>query len=145
MKYLVLASLYDDLNQGWIWITSSGFEPRSIVKIKNKKSGDVTYCECLKIDKNYRTIYNNPPRKDIEHHNHTITMNQWYRKRLGIAETNYIYDLEIKPANCFYGKLRANFQHPQIVVRLATLLALFSIILGILSMILGIISICKST
>jgi len=56
MNYWVLAALYDDLNQGWIWITSTGFKPRSIVRIKNTKSKKKIYCECLQIDENYRNI-----------------------------------------------------------------------------------------
>jgi len=143
MQYFVLAALYNDINQGWIWITSTGFKPRSIVKIKNLHNGKNVYCECLQIDENYKTIYNQSPRKSIEDNIHTITMNEWYRKRLGITNTKSYYDLVIKPANCLCGKLVANFQHPQIVVRLATWLALISVILGILSIILGIVSICK--
>jgi len=143
MNYWVLAALYDDLNQGWIWITSTGFKPRSIVRIKNTKSKKKIYCECLQIDENYRNIYNKSPRKTIENNIATITINEWYRRRLGDIKTREYYDLEIKPANCLCGKLLANFQHPQIVVRLATWLALISVILGILGITLGIVSICK--
>jgi hypothetical protein len=39
MDYRVLASLRDDLNQGWVWLTNSGLDSRSVVKITNKKNG----------------------------------------------------------------------------------------------------------
>lgn len=144
MKYLVLASLYDDLNQGWVWMTNSGLESRSIVKITNKKNNEKVFCECLNIDRNYMTLYNNPPRKIIEKGIATITINEWYRKKLGGIETKIIHELEIKAANGWCGKIRANLQHPQNVVRMATLLALISVVLGVLSAALGVISICLS-
>lgn len=144
MTYLILAALYEELNQGWIWITNLDYKPRSIVRIKSTKSKKKIYCECLQIDDNYINIYNKPSRKEIENNIPTITMNEWYRKRLGITNTKYYYDLEIKPSNCLWGKLCANLQHPQIVVRMATVLALCSVGLGILSLILGLVSICLS-
>lgn len=61
MEYRVLAAIRDDLNQGWVWVTNSGLDSRSVVKITNKKNGKSVYCECLEIDDNYLLNYNNPP------------------------------------------------------------------------------------
>ena len=38
MEYRVLAALRDELNQGWVWVTNSGLESRSVVKITNLKN-----------------------------------------------------------------------------------------------------------
>lgn len=128
----MLASLRDELNQGWVWLTNSGLESRSVVKIKNVKTNKTIYCECLEIDDNYTFVYNNPPREYIDKNIATITISSWYRKRLGGINTKTNQELEIKAANGWVGKLRANLQHPQVVVRMATWLALISVGLGAL-------------
>jgi hypothetical protein len=117
---------------------NSGFESRSVVNIKNIKNNLSIYCECLEIDKNYKFVYNNPPRENIEDNRPTITMNGWYRKRLGGLQTKIPHELEIRAANGWYGKLRANLQHPQVVVRLATWLAIISVGLGVLGVCLSV-------
>lgn len=132
MEYRVLASLRDELNQGWVWVTNSGLESRSVVKITNKKTNKTIYCECLEIDENYIFVYNNPPRENIDKNKATITISAWYRKRLGGINTKTNQELEIRTANSWVGKLRANLQHPQVVVRMATWLALISVGLGTL-------------
>lgn len=133
MGYRVLASLRDELNQGWVWATNSGLDSRSIVKITNKKNNKFIYCECLEIDDNYIFAYNISPRESIDKDKPTITINAWYRKRLGGINTKTNHELEIRAANGWLGKLRANQQHPQVVVRMATWLSIVSVALGVLS------------
>lgn len=135
--YKVLAAMRQDLNEGWVWLSSAGFEPRSIIKIKNKKNGEVVFCECLEIDDNFLYEYNNPPREHINKDENTIVINSWYRKRLGGIETKTNQELEIRAANKWWGKLRFNWGHPQVVVRMATWLALLSLGLGILGVLLS--------
>ncbi len=137
MEYKVLASFRDELNQGWVWANQINLEPRSIVKIINLKNKKVIYCECLEIDNNYVSAYNHKPRAHINENEKTITMNQWYRKRLGGIKTKHTYDLEIWEANGWYGSFRANIGHPQIIVRMATWLAIISVCLGVLSICMG--------
>ena len=137
MKYKVLASLREDMNEGWVWIANSKFEPRSVVKIKNHTNGKYIYCECLEIDSNYISIYNNPKRLRINEKENIITINSWYRIKLGSIKTKNIYDIEIKSANNFYGKFMSCMHHPQIVVRMATILAGLSIIMGIVSLLIS--------
>ena len=132
MEYRVLASLRDELNQGWVWVTNSGLDSRSVVKITNKKTKKSIYCECLEIDDNYIFVYNNRPRENIDENKATITISGWYRKRLGGIKTKTNQELEIRAANGWLVKLRANLQHPQVVVRMATWLAIISVGLGAL-------------
>jgi len=138
MDYRVLAALRDEMNQGWIWVTNAGFEARSIVKITNQKNGKAVYCECLEIEENYKVAYNQSPRVQIDEATSTITINAWYRAKLGGIATKTNHELEIRSANTPWGKLRANFQHPQVVVRMATWLAIISVGLGVLGICLGI-------
>jgi len=132
MEYNVLASLRDELNQGWVWVTNSGLESRSVVKITNSRNNRSIFCECLEIEDNYIFAYNNPPRISINKDEPTITINSWYRKKLGGIETKTIHELEIRSANGWYGRLRANIGHPQVVVRMAVWLSLISLGLGVL-------------
>ena len=132
MKYKVLASLRDELNQGWIWVTNSGLEPRSVVKVTNLKNQKSIFCECLEIEDNYIFTYNKHPRVNINKSEPTITINSWYRKKLGGIETKTIHELEIRAANGLFGRLRANFHHPQVIVRIAIWLSLLSLGLGVL-------------
>jgi hypothetical protein len=144
MEYRVLAAIHDELNQGWVWVSNSGLESRSVVKITNKKNNKAIYCECLAIDENYRSIYNKPPREEIDVSKNTITINEWYRRKLGDITTKTVHELEIKAANGLWGKLRANFQHPQNVVRMATWLAIISVVLGVIGVVLGVIGVFPS-
>lgn len=132
MEYKVLASLRDEMNQGWVWVTNSGLESRSVVKITNSKNNKAIFCECLEIEDNYISAYNNPPRINIDKDEPTITINSWYRKRLGGIATKTTHELEIREANGWYGRLRANIGHPQVVVRMAVWLSLLSLGLGVL-------------
>ena len=128
--YMVLAALRSELNEGWVWLTDSGFKQRSVVKISNRKNGKSIYCESLRIDNNFLFEYNKRPRISIKKNEKTVVMNEWYRKRLGEIETQKKHDLKISSANIFWGKFRACTGHPQVVVRLATWLALISVALG---------------
>ena len=130
MEYRVLASLREELNEGWVWVTNCGFDSRSVVKIINKNTKKTIYCECLEIDDNYIFFYNNPPRENIDRSKATITISAWYRKRLGGIKTKTNHELEIRAANGWFGKLQANLQHPQVVVRMASWLAIISVVLG---------------
>lgn len=134
MKYKVLASLREDMNQGWIWVTNSGLESRSVIKVTNKKNNKSIFCECLEIEDNYISVYNNQPRINIDKNEPTITINSWYRKQLGGINTKTFHELEIRAANGWYGKLRANVGHPQVIVRMAVWLSLLSFGLGLISL-----------
>jgi hypothetical protein len=52
---------------------------------------------------------------------------------LGGIETKKNHELEISRPNGLWGKFRASTGHPQVVVRLATWLAVISVALGVIS------------
>lgn len=130
--YKVLAATRSDMNEGWVWLSGHSFAQRSIIKIHNKSNGTVVYCEALQIDRNFINEYNQSPRAHINDGENTIVVNCWYRSRLGEIGTRKNHDLEISEANGFWGKFRASTGHPQVVVRLATWLAVISVGLGLL-------------
>jgi hypothetical protein len=140
--YKVLAAMHADMNEGWVWLTGSGFVPRSIIKITNKANNKSVFCERLEIDDNFTKEYNQRPRVHIDPNEETAVINAWYRKRLGGIATKTSYDLQIDEANGWWGKFRANTGHPQVVVRLATWLAVISVALGVIGVGLGALSIC---
>lgn len=131
--YKVLASKYEDMNQGWVWIKGGKFPPRSIIKVTNNKNNKSIFCEYLEIDTNFINKYNQPGRLSIDSNENTIVLNAWYRNKLGAIETKINHDLQIKESNNWNGKFHASIQHPQVIVRLATHLASISIMLGLLS------------
>jgi hypothetical protein len=126
------------MNEGWVWLSQSGFEQRSIIKITNKINNKKLYCEYLEIDDNFKFEYNQPPRVSINDGEATLIINAWYRKKLGGIKTKEQHGLEITEANGLWGKLMTNIGHPQVVVRLATWLGIISVVLGILSFLLSI-------
>lgn len=130
--YKVLAATRADMNEGWVWLSNHNYAPRSIIRIRNRSNNKAIYCEALEIDDNFTEEYNQLPRVSIDGREDTIIMNGWYRNRLGGIETKRKHDLEISAANGLWGRFRASTGHPQVVVRLATWLALISIGLGLL-------------
>ncbi len=92
--YRVLPALRADLNEGWGWVARKNSEPRPIIRITNKTDGKKIYCECLEIDNNYLNEYNQPSRYQIKNTESVVTMNDWYRKKLGNLEKNREYELE---------------------------------------------------
>lgn len=138
MNYKILAALKSDTNDGWIWITHPLDIPsRSIVQVKNQANRKSIFCEALMIEDNYRRDYSSGSTIKMPKTESIVTMNSWYRNKLGISKTNLNYDLKIKPANHLYGKLRSIIQHPQIVVRVASWLGIISLFLGILGVLLS--------
>ena len=137
MRYRLLASLKDDMNSGWVWITNPNVAGRSVVKIQNQRNRKWVFCEALMIDHNYRYSYKQGRTYDIPQNQPVITVNAWYRSKLGLKTTNTDYDLRITPSNDLWGKFFSCIQHPQVVVRLATWLGTVSIFLGIFSLVLS--------
>lgn len=130
--YKVLAATRADMNEGWVWLSGHNFVQRSIIKIHNNSNNAVVYSEALEIDNNFTNEYNQSPRVHINGSENTIVINGWYRNCLGGIETKQNHELEISEANGFWGKFRASIDHPQVVVRLATWLAVISVGLSLL-------------
>jgi len=110
--YKVLASMRGDMNEGWVWLTGSGFVPRSIIKITNKADNKSVYCERLEIDNNFMEEYNQSPRFYINPGEEAAVINAWYRKRLGGITTKTNHDLQIADANGWWGKVQGEHWTP---------------------------------
>lgn len=144
MKLKVFASLSEDINNGWVWVPESFVSERAVVRIKNSSSGRVVFCEALQIGDNYLKRYNANDRTYlINDQNESIVMSEWYRKKLGIIETQTEIEFEIVKKDNFWSHLRASLHHPQIVVRLATGLAILSVVLGVIGVFFGVAGIQK--
>lgn len=130
-----------DMTGGWVWLSGPVLVARSIIKITNRANNKSVFCERLEIDDNFTREYNQPPRIDINPSEETVVINAWYRKRLGGLATTTFHDLKIIEANDWWGKIRANTGHPQVVVRLGTWLGVISVALGFIGVLLGVLSI----
>lgn len=75
----------------------------------------------------------------------SIVIPAYYRDRLGSLETGQEYEFEIKKlwSRNYPKKFFALLQHPDNAIKMATWLALWSIILGLAGIIIGVISIFK--
>ena len=137
MKYKIFTALKEDINSGWVWVGDESISERAVVLLINKKNNKKIYCEALSIDENFLIEYNNPPRTFIKNPSCSIVINSWYRKELGNIEPQQEYELEIRKVDNKYGKLRASLKHPQVAIRMAIKLALWSVALAIFGIFLG--------
>jgi hypothetical protein len=148
-SYEVHSSLREDLNEGWIWIKDDGLKDkieyrRRIVRIKTKNEKKV-YCEALYIDDYYvkerkKRGYGIDFNKD-----HLIFISGWYRQKLGIEREDIgcqrNLTITLPKLRLPMWSLQACLQHPQIVVFLATVLAIIGLGLGVIAVGLGFIAI----
>jgi hypothetical protein len=111
---------------------------RTIVRVRNTERNKAVYCEALTIDRNFLRNYNAGGRDAIVEPANAIVLNAWYRKRLGGLETRKDYALSVSVEEHLVGRVRCCLDHPQIVVRLATWLALLGVVLGLIGVWLGI-------
>jgi len=137
----IYACLNDDISEGFVWLKRSGLASRSVVKITNPEVEQSVFCEALQLEDNFLREYNQSPRRKIESPDSSIVMSAWYRARLGNLETLRDYNLEIRAANGWWGKLRSCTQHPQIIIRVAVWLGVISVGLGVVGVVLGVVSI----
>ena len=136
----VYAALSNDVNQGWVWIgLKSQLPHRSIVRMVARNSGKSAFCEVLSIDSNFLRAYNKPPRISIKIPEESLVAPEWYREKLGIKTRSYA-EIDVEPANHALGMFRACMDHPQVVVRLAAVLAVLSVLLGVVGVVFGLIS-----
>jgi hypothetical protein len=135
MKYTVFAALHEDTNAGWVWIGTKHGSHRPTIRLKNTTNGKSVFCEALHIEDNFKSRYNSQRTTlPISVVATSIVMNEWYRQRLGIGETQQSIDFDVRSANNWIGRFRANIAHPQVLVRQAMWLALLSVLLGGLSL-----------
>lgn len=137
----IYASFDDDISEGFVWIKKPGLPARCLVKIRTSEGRHSVVCEALQLEDNFLHRYNQPPRLTIDDPESSIVMSGWYRARLGGLETQKEYALKITSTRCWWGRIRACMDHPQIVVRVAVWLGVLSITLGVVGVLLGIIGV----
>jgi hypothetical protein len=143
-NYRVYASLFEHMNDGFVWLKRPDLHTRSVVKITCSLAKSAVFCEALQLEENFLTQYNSSGlRAKIETPETSIVMSSWYRKRLGNLKTHHEYPLQIDIADSLWGKSRACMQHPQNVVRVAMWLGIVSVGLGALGLLLGIASLFR--
>lgn len=156
--YKIFAAMYEDLDKGHIWIPKGTLEPknqrpirprRPIAKITN--GNESIHCEVLEFDENFLKRYSKPGSGRIEitsTEENIVVINDWYREKLGIGETNKYSKEEVKlqitTDTSYFRGVWACFDHPQVIVRIATYLAIIGLILGFLGMVLGAIGACPT-
>jgi hypothetical protein len=131
-----------DVNQGWIWLGSRDLPHRTIVRLSARDTGGTVYCEALSIDDNFLRSYNRPPRITITDPLSALVVAEWYRKCLRL-EARTEAEIDVEPANHLFGKLHACLDHPQIVVRIAVILGMWSVVLGFIGIVLGFVALFK--
>lgn len=145
-KLKVFAALHEDSNAGWIWIPEAkGISSRDHIIVVVTGSQKKVTCVCRTLDKNFQSHYNNQPfTKKLQDLSRSIVLPAYYRDLLGKLETDEDYEFEIRKVwRLNYPKrIFALVQHPDNAIRIATWLALWSLVLGIGGIVIGIISIC---
>jgi hypothetical protein len=137
-KFMIYASLHEEIEAGWVWLSTPTLPPRSIICIYNPGPDKKVYCEALQIDENFLRKYNDPNSgRHLDGSVPQLVMNAWYRSRLGNIGTKSEYELNITQSNCLLWKLLACIHHPQVVVRMGTWLGIIGILLGGISLVLG--------
>jgi hypothetical protein len=138
MKYDMYPSLWEDIDSGAVWISYPLLTSRMIAKVRNMETGRTVYCEVKMVDEYYMERYGAQPGRSGQIGENPIFASAWYRKQLGIQRREGDVDLHIEEAESIYGKVCACLHHPQVVVRIATVLGLWSVVLGAIGLALGV-------
>jgi len=144
-SYRILAAQSDESNEGWIWFKDPKIPTRTIVKVRNTRTGHVVYCQSRQIDDNFVMQYDaGAQRQKIKGEvNEVLVISAWYRDALGGFETTCRsgkpVELEITPARVRvdfggWGSLRAACHQPDIAVRVGTRLGVLGTWLGLVGL-----------
>jgi hypothetical protein len=120
-----------------------GFVSRDYITLKTIPTGKKVNCICRIIDDNFIDSYNKSERtENITDRNNSIVISAYYRDMLGGIETKKEYEFEIIRICKFnyYSKIKTLRQHPDNIVKVATWLAIISIVIGILGILLSMLS-----
>jgi len=134
MRYDLYPALKDDIEAGSIWLSSPKFTSRTVVKVRNTESGRGVFCEVKMIDNFYLDNYRELIGKALTEPGKAVFVNAWYRKRLGIELSDKEVSLDVTAADSIYGQIRACLNHPQVVVRIAMGLGLWSFVLSLIGL-----------
>jgi len=146
--YKVHTALWEDLNEGWVWVYPTDTEKqgqlqdqRRIIRISKQNGRESVYCEALLADDYYLTRFNEQTRqKIILDEGNLIFISGWYRHILDNMPVG-AQKLSISVGRSLLWQLRAALQHPQVGVLLTTVLAIFGIGLAIIGIGLAIIGV----
>jgi hypothetical protein len=132
-KFTIRASLKSDIRTSKIW--SSEPITTNLVKIKNKRKSIIV--SHRRIDDNFINDYNTSDNTiDISLQDDILILDEYYRKLLGVDKNTTIM-LNMIPIKWYY--LRSNLlyllKHPDDSIRIATYLALFSILFDVVPLI----------
>ncbi len=143
-QYIIRAALREEMSNGWVWL--DGFQSRTVIRIKNLKTGRSVICQARELDDNFIKHYNlSSNRHNINMDDSTIVMSGWYRDALGIPGTKEADNrtgrvtLTVCCYEWIWGQLRAACHHPDIVVRLGTRLGVLGAWLGLLGVALSLV------
>lgn len=147
--YDVHTSPDEDKNEGWVCIRNTGLEKeldgqRRIIRVTTEEGKSKSiFCEALYADRWYMEKWIErwtKRRQKIPSASENLAfISLWYRNRLGIGIGHQSLAIEYRDTpRPFWWQVRACIDHPQVVVRLATLLAIIGLGLGILALGLGI-------
>jgi len=130
---LVKASKIEDIAAPFIWTAGIDIEHKEIVRIKNLNNKNKVWVEIFNGADNFIKNYNDRETTiSIRATDKVIIASDWYRNLLGL-DKNKTNSIEIKCSKLplFIKSFLAAKSHPDTNVRLATYLAILSVILGI--------------
>jgi len=145
-KFTVYYQLLGNVRDMDVYISPlNSIRSNDCVKIVNSADKKKIYCFVRQIDVTYRAYYEktntyNVPMKSED----AVVLCSYYRRNLGIKEALEEIDLEVTKVDSLYAKMRAFLMSPDQIVRVTSMLGLWSVVLGAAGAVLGLISILKS-
>lgn len=135
MKYRIFPALHEEASSGWVWLSQPQWE-RGIIRIYNEETKKRVFCEYRRIDDNFKDFYDSRPRTNkLPSSDPVIVISQWYCRRKLSIDGKEDAELDVRRAFWWeFGPIRAGLEHPDAIVRLATILALISVGLGLISL-----------
>ncbi len=130
----ILASRKTDAMEGWAWICPTLITENGFYKIINKSTKKEVTCYLRIIDDNYISEYKTGNTLTLKKDDKSIVLNEFYRKKIGVENTNTKFSLEIKKAGWYFEYLSFEFSHPNPYVRQSSRLTLISFCIGIIAL-----------
>jgi len=147
-NYRIYPSLFEEMNEGYVWVNEPEWDSRKVARITNVSNGKTIYCETRTIDDGFKNNYREknsgindtrPLEMVLEEGDNQIVISQWYRDDLKI-DTGKDVKLRIEKSCWPYGNYFAAIQHPNVVSRLASRIGIWGFILAILSISVGLLT-----
>ena len=140
MNYKLHPALWSEMESGAVWLGQPALASRTVVRIARREPRRAIYCEAKIIDAYFLEVYQKSVGEELQNPSSCVLMSAWYRKLIGLSLDEEIVDLEVVAVDSLYGRVRACLNHPQLAIRLATILALWSLFLSFVGFLLGLLS-----